>query len=357
MKHVQIYLLPLLLLLPACRETGPTSESSPVISELMVGTEQMQISRATDGEKTKFENGDEIHLFGFVKSAASAAMGLRYFPDAANYPATGTGLTFEFMNTSPIRGHRFGRTVTSADPEVGFWQVGQYHDFVAYYFAGGKAPAEKMPFPMDATGLEREELLWGVTKNWLFTGDATVRPEIKFEHKLSRIRVELVHDMNDIVVGDFVITKLEFQLDKQEREFDVVAGSWADPVGGTGTVILEQDIDDIELKDIDVAEVKRITEEDWWVVPDCTISNFKLHYIKGTDNNGDPYHTHAVVGFAHNDDPLLTTAKTKAGYVTTLRLNINDVKPIIFTADLSDWYQDPDDSREDIIIDENNKVE
>jgi|GEM_PF-3488855 len=350
MRHIGIYSLSLLLLMTACNRAEHVPGSLSVISELIAETEQMGLSRALTGKKT-FESGDQIHLFGFVKPASSGTRGTRFMPAVIT---SGIGLTYTYMNSTSLRGYRFGRTVTGLD-EVGLWQVGQYHDFAAYYFAGGKFSAETKVFSIDdETGLLPEELLWGETKNWLYRGDATIRPEIKFKHKLSRIRVELVHDMNEVAAGNFTITKLEFELNKDKREFDVVEGTWAD-IGGAGIATLEQDVDKA-LEDIPIAKVMTITDSDWWVPPGCTINNFVLHFINGKDGNGDDNHTSTPVGiFTHNDtNTPLAPVVTREGYITVLRLHINDVKPIIFTVELQEWS---DNDRYEIVIDEGNKVE
>ena len=359
MKLIRIYLLPLLLSLTACHEMEQTPEPSFFISELIAETGQMQIAK-TLGEKENFVNNDEVHLFGFVKPAASATRGVRFMPDNANYPTSGVGLTYTYIHRDPmsIRGHRFGRTVTDPADEVGFWRVGQYHDFVAYYFASGKPTTEQMIFSMDDDiGLSHHELLWGEATNYLFRGDAVVRPEIEFKHKLSRIRVELVHDMDedDFLVETMTITGLEIDLNRKHHEFDVVEGIWTTPTGGAGTVTLKQTINE-PLENIPVAEVKEITDGDWWTTPDCGVTNFILHYTK-TANGGSPVDFSVPIQFGHNDnlDDLPVIPTTQEGYITVLRLHINGVKPIIFTVELMGWNNE--ESHEIVIDDETEKIE
>ena len=234
MKHVRIYLLPLFLLLAACHETEQVPETSTiVISELIAETEQMPTSRAANGEKIKFEDGDKIHVFGFYKSSPSPTRGTRFMPDVNYLTTSGIGLTYTYLNESYNRGSRFRRTPTGGDPEVGFWRVGQYHDFTAYYFAGLRPTGEDQLFPMGTTGLPDEELLWGEVMDLPYNGNAVIRPEIKFKHQLSRIRVELIHNMNDDVAEDFTITGLEVALNAEQAKFNFAEGEWTDYSGTT----------------------------------------------------------------------------------------------------------------------------
>jgi hypothetical protein len=351
MKHVRIYLLPLFLLLAACHETEQAPEASTiVISELIAETEQMPTSKA--GEKEEFGAGDKIHVFGFAdKSSPSSTRGTRFMPDV-NYLATsGVGLTYTYFDESYNRGSRFRRTPLPGDPdpEVGFWRVGEYHDFTAYYFAGLKPTAEEQLFAMGTTGLPREELLWGETMNLLYRGDAVIRPEIKFKHQLSRIRVELIHNMNDDVAEDFTITGLEVGLNKEQAKFNFVEGEWT---GYSGTTILTESLNKNLKDDIEPLVVTPLTDEDWWVLPGCDIE-LTLHYKRF--ENGAFVDYSPVVPFENNITGESPT--TRKGYITVLRLHINDVKPIIFTVSLEDWNVEKHSGEgNEIVIDDDNEI-
>ena len=358
MKHLRIYSLPILLSLAACQGIERVPETS-LVSELTVKTEQMQTTRAVDpNEKKEFELNDEIHIFGFFKPAASTERSnVRFMPDVVNYgDASGAGLTFKYMDSQSVasRGHRFGRTKTDATTEMGFWQIGQYHDFTAYYLppyiSKPMGTEEEILFEMDQSGLQPGELLWGESLNWIYRGDSEVKPVINFKHQLSRIRVELIHDMDEITAGNFIITGLDIQLSKQQASFNVAEGSWT---AGTGSVTLTKEVN-IPLEDVPFATLKTITDNDWWVLPGCSIGTFTLYFVNGKNENGEDNETLTEVIFNHNDFPN-TPPITRKGYVTVLRLHINDIRSIIFTATLQGW-EEVNSGENIIIIDDENKM-
>jgi len=324
MKYILTYCFSLLLLLVACHETEEMPKfSSAAISELMAETKQIQVTRATEG-KTAFTTGDEIYVFGFAKPSPGVGQGDRFMPDNVNFPSSGVGLAFTYGNYSSKE--RFGREEDDLDPnwEMGFWRVGQHHKFTAYYL-DSQAPTEVISFAMSSGGLPEEDFLWGESEEVYFSGESVIVPKIIFKHQLSRIRVELIHDMEKSSAEGFTITQLDVHLDKIQDEFNVATGEWKnDP---SSPLTLTQ-LGDKKLSTIEALEVTHITDNDWWTLPDCEIEMLTLHF----EEDPNP----KEVTFKHHYDPN-AKIMTKAGYITVLRLHIDDVLPIIFTATLEDW--------------------
>ena len=324
MKHILINCVWVLLLLTACQETESLPKSSsPEIGELMARTEQIKISTRSSSEKKEFEIGDEIFVFGFAKTTDPGKELELFMPDDVS---STVGLTFIYDNY--LSRIRFGREATIPDPEMGFWRVGQWHKFNAYY-RSAKSDTEVLTFTMDEDGLTPEDFLWGESNEVYFNGDAVLTPTITFKHQLSRIRVELVHDTEPHDAENITITGLDVKLNRKQDNFDLVTGKWEELTPKIPIVLEQRDLGK-NLKGIERLVAEPITSDDWWTLPNCEIIELILYFTR----NGTPYDT--TVTFKSNNDPNASPV-TRAGYITQLRLHIDDIKSIVFTAALKDW--------------------
>ena len=318
----------------ACEEVEHVSESFSEINEFLIQREPEVTTtlRSSGDSKETFVSGDQIYVYGFSKPVAGASTlidgRVRFMPTVGEI-----GTIYEYERNRDDGWHRFKRTPSLIDPEIGYWRTKQYHDFTAYYY--DHTPAQitrELELEMTATGLPKEELLWGEVKDIYFSGEALVIPEIKFKHQLSRIRVLVMHDMADIAAEDFDITGIQFKLDKSAATFNLETGEWTNSVSEEHQIA--EAFTDLEMDDFPKLEFQEIT--DLWVLPYCTISDFKFSLIQ----HELPLPDFSVNFEGHFDDSGTgnpTTIVTKPGYITTLRILFGKIKPIIFTVSLDPW--------------------
>jgi len=314
MKRVPTYSLTFLLLLFAsCEEQEPIIGNTSII-EFLTEVEQAKTTRSWTGEKTVFENGDTIYVFGSAKTS-SGGTGVRFMPADDD----STGAAYISDNRDVLGWHRF----KASGSDIGLWRDGFYHDFTAYYYTP-KFETKNQTFTMDSLGLPPKELLWGETKNVFFNGNAIVIPKITFKHQLSRIRIKVIHDMAPEDALSFAISKIAFNLNNSSADFNVETGQWSSGFGGPIGIELFPDttlVDITRLESTDIIEC--------WVLPNKEISDFYVT-LEGTL---DPI----LVPFIHNSDPSVKNVITKPGYITELQLEFGDIRTIIFTVSLMPW--------------------
>ena len=263
MKHIIKYLI-FALLLYSCEEKQRVSESFPEINEFSAKKE-LPITTTTKSHadsKETFKSGDTIYVYGFSKSVAGASTpveGRNRFMPAAD----GTiGAAYGYYSDLGSNWYRFKKV---DDVEMGFWRTGQYHDFTAYYY-DPKPTSADLILAMDSTGLPKKELLWGQTKDVFFSGQAHIIPEIRFEHKLSRIRVEIMHDMDNITTENFTLEKIQLKLDKSGETFNMETGTWKNPVNPVGKIKIVEAFDPSWIMDnIEFPKLTFVPIADLWV--------------------------------------------------------------------------------------------
>ena len=330
MKHEIIYLL-FALLLFSCSEEHHVQESFSEMNDFFVEKESAitTTTRSSSGPKDGFELNDEIHIYGYSKltpGASTPAEGRNRFMPIADDVTPTIGAAYEFVSNQSGGWYRFYRDPSIDDGQlIGFWRTRQYHDFAAYYFEP-KPTTPVLEFEMDSDGLLQNELLWGDTTDIYFSGEVQIIPRITFKHQLSRIRVEGVHDMNIPTSSNFEIDWLELGLDKQKASFDLETGKWSNILVSplTLTAVPNTFLDEGN-------QLEPINIHEWWVLPGCTISDFKLNIKRGTLSETKE------VSFQDFFDPDDTEPITKPGYITVLRLEFGDAKSIIFTVSLEPW--------------------
>ena len=329
MKHKIKYLI-FTLLLCSCEEGQHVSESFSEIDGFYVKKEQVQKTMTrSSGNKETFVSGDKIYLYGYAKLHVDSTA-TRFMPDAAGT----TGIAYQY-DRDQDGWHRFQRISTSSDPEMGFWRTGQYHDFTAYHMDPQPA-SSNLILEMNETGLPPKEILWGEVKNIFFSGEVHVIPKITFKHQLSRIRVEVMHDMEEITSENFEITRIEFDLDKKGATFDLEKGLWKDIIPETnGHHIVEAFSPALVMTDEKFPKLVLTEVADWWVLPNCTLSDFKFSITQSSVNK------EFIIDFENlfngNDNGEPTTIVTKPGYITVLRVQFGEIKQIIFTVSLIPW--------------------
>ena len=338
MKHSTKYLIyPLLaLLLSACENDDRHAPElpSPTIDELEVRTMQPIVTTTTRaGEKNQFESGDNIYIYGFAKQTAGTA-GTRFMPENPNT----AGATYQYDKPldGAIKWHRF-KSTPEPGQTLGFWRTGQYHDFNAYYYHP-KPTGPTIDFPMTATGLPEQELLWGRKEDELFTGQVHIIPKIEFNHQLSRIRVEVMHDIPEVASENFVLTALGFDLNKSKATFEMETGTWIDSTLTTHPIKKEFPLPGLEMNEIAFPRLKLVEVTDLWVLPYSRIEDFKIYY---TQSGVLKFPTVDFESLFDYNGGVPTVIVTKPGYITTLRVQFGEIKPIIFTVSLEPWISVP----------------
>ena len=320
MKRIPTYILIISLLLSACRKEEEQPASNVVINELMVRSEQMTTTKAyTQGEITEFETNDSIRVFGFFK-AATGDPATRFMPPIADVVPGAT-----YVYERDVNGwHRFLNV-----SDAGAWRSGFYHDFTAYFLVD-KPATNEVTYTMTATGLPPKELLWGETKDVPFSGDAQVIPRITFKHQLSRIRITRIHDL-ELNPGEvFNVINYSFKLDGKTAVFNVETGTWSGI--SAEDVLLSFGLNE-QLHDGNRLEDKFVTE--FWVLPDRTITDFEMQIEQEIPPAPLQLKTIPVTFKGHTNPTA--DIETKAGYVSTLRVEIGNLKPIVFTVSLEPW--------------------
>ena len=343
MKKALTYTLFVLLLsLNACNEIGPESEHLLTIGDLEIVSEKTSETRAL-GAKDDFglENGlgDRIYVYGWSKAFANGPR-TRFMPEESAIDAR-SGATYTYSKDEPSGWQRFIRTVPGGDNKIPYWRPSFYHDFAGYYYydrTGFTKPisaTDEIAFVMAANGggLVRRELLWGETTNYLFTGESQVIPRILFKHQLSRIRVEMLHDMDDVATDNFAVSSITLDIDRTENLFYTQTGLWKNDTPTTYTLVQEwPDPNPLRLgTDIPAPRLETFPIHEWWVLPGCEISNFVLNMYKSAALNTYP------MSFKDIFDDSNVTVTTKPGYITVIRVKFGDIKPIIFSVTLDPW--------------------
>ena len=325
MKH-KIKCLLFTLLLCSCEEVQHMPESFSTIGEILVKNELAVTTTArSSASKDAFALGDKIYLYGYSKLLPADTIGARFMPAAA-----GTiGTVYEYEKDQD-GWHRFQRPQIPGDQEMGFWRTKQYHDFTAYYLENEPLSPD-FKCEMGPTGLPKEDLLWGNITNVYFSGETHIVPKIMFKHQLSRIKVEVMHDMENITAEDFEIREFKFKLDKSEETFNLETGKWKNPkveehlIIETFTPLVMDTFPKLTFVEI----------ADLWVLPDCTISDFEFSITqKGEDKD---FYIDFESLFNGNDNGDPATIITKPGYITVLQIKFGDIKQIIFTVSLKPW--------------------
>ena len=351
MKHLTKYILFMLLLNSCHKEQQPPFPMT--IAGLDVNGEKTGEERALGAkDKFGFENGvpDRIYIYGWFKSLINGSR-TRFMPEEGDgltpHLDASSGATYTFKKDESSGWQRFERIIVPAvDEKMPYWRPSFYHDFAGYYYydrTGFTKPdtaTDEINFVMtndgsgsnSGSGLENREFLWGETKNYLFTGTSQVIPRILFKHQLSRIRVEMLHDMAAIATENFAVHSISLNIDRTANTFYTQTGEWEDdtPVPYTlekmwlSTLVLGIDIPAPRLESFPIHE--------WWVLPDCKISDFKLNMSK----SAAPPILYEM-DFKDIFDQITTTVKTKPGYITVIRIKFGDIKPIIFSVTLDPW--------------------
>ena len=349
MKH-EIKCLVFVLLLCACEGAQYVPESFVETNEFLVKKESavtMRTRSSSEWVKDIFEPNDIIYIYGYskqVEGAATVADGRNRFMPVSDNTTVTTGAAYEYYSDQNNGWYRFYRDPDVDDgQEIGFWRSRQYHDFTAYYY-DPMPISPNLELEMTTIGLPKNELLWGDTTDIYFSGDAHVIPRIRFEHQLSRIRVDVVHEMNVPTADNFKVMKLELNLDRKKASFNLETGEWTDPLG---SILLTADPNEdfLYIEQLDPTPI-----HEWWVLPYCEISDFKLYLMRDNVVLDEPIE----VEFQNYLDPLKTPI-TQSGYITVLRLEFGDIKSIIFTVSLEPW--DPYRPEDDIEINDDNLVD
>jgi len=330
----KIKYLPFVLLLYSCEKVEQVSESVSVINEFLIQKESVTTSDLkSTGSKDIFTSGDEIYLYGYSKSSNSPTIGTRFLPMADNT----TGVTYEYEEDKN-EWQRFLRNENDG-LEIGFWKTGLFHDFRAYYLET-KPATPNLELTLTSDGLPKEDLLWGEVKNVYFSGAEYTIPQIKFKHQLSRIRVDVMHDidMEGVTSEDFKITEIKFNLDKKKATFNLETGEW-DSEDLTGILIKEEFPSG---KSIPIPKLTFEEVAEWWVLPESTLSDFMFHLSRKGEDDAEPYVVKFENLFEETEDGEPAVVKTKAGYITVLRIKLGDIKQIIFTVSLEPWEKHPE---------------
>ena len=350
MKHLIKYTL-FMLLLSSCNK-----EQQPPVLMPITGLEANNEStkeRAL-GSKNEFgvenSNPDKIYIYGWSKSTIGG-LKTRFMPEEGDggtpHLDASSGATYTYKRTELSGWQRFERVIVpTVDEYMPYWRPSFYHDFAGYYYYFDEAGYEKqgsdtdeLTFtmapdgsgPNSGSGLENRELLWGEEKDYLFTGASQIIPQIPFKHQLSRIRVEMVHDLPDVASSLFEVNSISLEIDRKSNIFYTQTGDWED---APSTAYTLEKIWTTPLTlgvDISAPRLESFPIHEWWVLPNCVISNFELDMsISGTSE------TYSL-NFTDIFDQTTTTVKTKPGYITVVRIKFGDIKPIIFSVTLDPW--------------------
>ena len=357
MKHLIKYILFVLLLSSCNKDAQPPS--LVMIADLEVNSENTKETKALD-QKNKFEiingNPDKIYIYGWSKSTIGGVR-TRFMPKEGDGITpkldASSGATYTFKRDELSGWQRFERIIVPAvDENMPYWRPSFYHDFAGYYYYFDEVGYEKPvnatdelifamamdgSVPNSGSGLENRELLWGETQDFLFAGGSQVIPRILFKHQLSRIRVEMLHDMDDITTDNFAVSSITLDIDRTENTFYTQTGLWEDDTPTSYTLTKEwPDPNPLVLgTDIPAPRLETFKVHEWWVLPNCEISNFVLRMYKSALLNVYP------MSFKDIFDDLVTTVTTKPGYVTVIRIKFGDIKPIIFSVTLDPWETVP----------------
>ena len=341
MKYNIKYLI-LILSLYACEKIPHTQQPpSETINEFLIIEEEMEstIARSSVNDNKEFISGDSIRLYGYSKQIAGAetpAQGReRFMPEADGI----SGATYKYSKDQTGGWHRFFRD-ESTDQIMGFWRVGFFHDFSAYYSEITPTTGDSIRFIMSSRetnpGLVPKNLLWGESRDIYFSGDAQIIPKIRFYHQLSRVRVEVMHDMPPVAIEDICIDSIKFDLAKSGATFNLETGLWRNWVDTPITIAKEFSPSDGQMDDTKFPRLKFIEIADLWVLPHCTLSDFKFYLTQGT-NEKDFEIDFKDLFNDNGDEP--TEIITKPGYVTTLRIQFGEIKQIIYTISLQPWHR------------------
>ena len=333
MKRKFKYLL-FILLLCSCEDVQDVPESFSEVNEFSVRKEQLVTTTAkSSGSKDAFGINDEIYIYGYSK-LNTGDPGDRFMPKASGTIGAAYQYHMSYNNISQEAWYRFQRVQSGSDQEMGFWRTKQYHDFVAYY-----SESSDMVFSMDETGLPEEDLLWGKVEDVYFSGEAHIIPEIKLQHQLSRIRVEVVHDMQGITSENFEIVKIEFNLSKKEAAFDRETRDWIN-IDASGQQIVKNFPPDypsgfgMQMDENKFPRAELVEIADWWVLPDCKLSNFEFTITQsGAEKSFSDVLFESFLDNTGGPAEIIT----KPGCITVLRIEFGEVKQIIFTVSLEDW--------------------
>ena len=341
MKPIPTYILTFsLLLFASCEKKETVITGNASINEFLSEMDESKVRQVQwpdldDNNKMEFVSGDKIYVFGFFKNA-SGSTGTRFLPDNNN----DTGSTYTWETDITLSGKNWHRFKAS-DTNVGLWRDGFWHDFTAYYYPT-KFSNKNQTFTMTDSGLAESELLWGETKNVFFDGSVVVTPRITFKHQLSRIRIKIIREMDDLSASIITIDKIAFTLNKTEADFNVENGQWTNYRGGSILIELFPETKDdtngttngVNLENIDQLISTDIIE--CWVLPDVKIEDFEITMAGATEAT--------PVVFEHHSDPSITKPTTKPGYITELQLEFGDIKTIVFTTSLVPWTKVEEES-------------
>ena len=331
MKYKIKYLIFALLLI-SCEDADQVQESISEVNEFLVQKEQETAPNLrASASKDVFVSGDKIHVYGYSKSLEGGT-GTRFMP-----LDNGTiGATYVYEKDQD-GWHRFLRDQTDG-LEMGFWRTGLYHDFIAYY-REQQPVSPNLVFTLASDGLPKKELLWGKANDIYFSGEARIIPKITFKHQLSRIKVEVLHDMDNITTEDFKITQIEYKLNRSEATFNLEAGLWSNIVNASpGHQITETFSGGIVMNNTDFPKLTLVEIADWWVLPGSSLSDFVFSIRQKGKNKDFPMSFESL--FDENETGIPTEIITKPGYITVLRIEFGEIKQIIFTVSLRPWEVD-----------------